>query len=382
MSGVGQDRRRHHVKEGRSASNFRRFPGRFAGNRGARPPPISASLSNSTFDMITPQMMEKAVGQEITIVRVIPPPEREPAAKRRCLPQLAASCPEDRPAHRSAATTTRLRCVRVIFSRYPTTSSAGLPVGEHNRRARRNAAATLSYITPDSAGRRTMSPLHESGRQKIDVQFWVTLHEVSGTTRQGAQTLLASRVRFEVRWTARPTNTAVPSADRLHGAGTESGNRGDWAIIPVPARRTDHHREMCPDQAGQLPEVHAPLPAEHGYARNSATARLRKRRDAVSAQSSTASRRASDRRNRRSMTGRRFAFLHARQTRPFYPPVYRRKPHRSHADGSTLSTDYRGWPLSSKGMRSAKKILDIAILRWPKPICATRLTNAGAQCRR
>jgi len=103
------------VKEGRHASNFRRFRrARFAGNRVAGAPRISTLRQN--FDLICSRspIDGKAVVQELTIVRVIPH-ERNPRATQVACHMAAWSEIGQRMAYCCATTA----WVRVIFSRYP-----------------------------------------------------------------------------------------------------------------------------------------------------------------------------------------------------------------------------------------------------------------------
>jgi hypothetical protein len=262
-----QDRRDIEVKDGRQRLEFQDVSARI------RPETVSLTAGdlsiveqNFDFDLLTPaKLMEKAVGKEVTIVRVNP-----------------ASGAETRETAQVLATNGGV--VLKIGQRIEVLRDDGLPVRvifdkvPENLRARPTLSvtvtaahagtrhATLSYLTPGLGWRADYVALYNEGEGKIDVQGWVTLSNSSGTTYDNAQTLLVAGSPSQVNGNGQQAGyyRAPPRRSTLQVAGTENGSRsrlGDFYLYPLAERTTIANLQT--KQVSFL-DVHG-VPAEHGY---------------------------------------------------------------------------------------------------------------------
>src|ERR1700704_1268619 len=171
-----QDRRDIEVKDGRQRIEFQEVSALI------RPETVSLSAAdigiveqNFDFDLLTPaKLMEKAVGQEITIVRV------NPATGAETREQAQVLATNGGVALKIGQRIEVLRDdglpVRVIFDKVPDNLRARptLSVTVVGSRAGVRPA-TLSYLTPGLGWRADYVALYNEGDSKIDVQGWVTL---------------------------------------------------------------------------------------------------------------------------------------------------------------------------------------------------------------
>jgi hypothetical protein len=258
-----QDRRDIEVKDGRQRIEFQDVSAQI------RPETVSLSAAdvsiveqNFDFDLLTPaKLMEKAVGQEVTIVRVNPATGAETREQAQVLATNGGVVLKI--GQRIEVLRDDGLPVRVIFAKVPDnlrarpTLSVSV-IGAHAGTKR----ATLSYLTPGLAWKADYVALYNESDSKIDVQGWVTLTNSSGTSYDNAQTLLVAgspsltgdsgNYRPNVR---RPT---------LQAPGTETGSRerlGDFYLYPLAERTTIANLQT--KQVSFL-DVHG-VPAEHGY---------------------------------------------------------------------------------------------------------------------
>jgi hypothetical protein len=225
---------------------------------------IAIIEQNFDFDLLTPaKLMEKAVGQDITIVRVNP----ATGAETREVAQVLA---------------TNGGVVLKIGQRIEVLRDDGLPVRvifdkvPDNLRARPTLSVTissphagtrpasLSYLSSGLGWQADYVALYDEEGGKIDVQGWVTLTNSSGTTYENAKTLLVAGSPGRIG--AAPQNAWRPPQPRssISQAGTESGSRerlGDYYLYPLAERTT-----IANSQTKQVSflDVHG-VPAEHGY---------------------------------------------------------------------------------------------------------------------
>lgn len=218
---------------------------------------------NFDFDLLTPaKLMEKAVGQQVTIVRVNTATGVETREQAQVLATNGGVVLKIGD-HIEVLRDDGLP-VRVIFAKVP-----------ENLRARPTLSvtvdsshpgphpATLSYLTPGLGWRADYVALYNEAEGKIDVQGWITLTNRSGTTYEEARTLLVAGAPSvsggeETVYRPRPPR---PTLDR---PGTESGNRerlGDYYLYPLGERTTIANLQT--KQVSFL-DVHD-VPAEHGY---------------------------------------------------------------------------------------------------------------------
>jgi hypothetical protein len=261
-----QDRRDIEVKGGRQRIEFQDVSAQI------RPETVSLTAAdisiveqNFDFDLLTPaKLMEKAVGQEITIVRVNPATGAETREQAQVLATNGGVVLKI--GQRIEVLRDDGLPVRVIFDKVPDNLRARptlsvTVIGGHAG----SRPATLSYLTPGLGWRADYVALFNEGDGKIDVQGWVTLTNSSGATYENAQTLLVAGSPAQVDGGARqPNYYRPPPRPTLQQAGTESGSRerlGDYYLYPLAERTTIANLQT--KQVSFL-DVHG-VPAEHGY---------------------------------------------------------------------------------------------------------------------
>src|SRR6202042_3394774 len=262
-----QDRRDIELKGGRQRLEFQDFSAEI------RPETVALSAAdisiveqNFDFDLLTPaKLMEKAVGQEVTIVRVNPATGAETREQAQVLATNGGVVLKIGQ-HIEVLRDDGLP-VRVIFNKVPDnlrarpTLSVSI-VGTHAGPKR----ATLSYLTPGLGWKADYVALYNESDSKIDVQGWVTLTNSSGTTYENAQTLLVAGTPqlAGTQLGGTPVRWRTPARGTIQQAGTESGNReqlGDFYLYPLAERTTIANQQT--KQVSFL-DVHG-VPAEHSY---------------------------------------------------------------------------------------------------------------------
>jgi hypothetical protein len=227
---------------------------------------ISIVEQNFDFDLLTPaKLMEKAVGQDVTLVRVNPANGAETREQAQVLATNGGVVLKIGD-HIEVLRDDGLPA-RVIFSKVPDNLRAqptlSITIGSQQAGTRQ---ATLSYLTPGLGWRADYVALYDERDSKIDVQGWVTLTNSSGATYGNAQTLLVAgaptvldgngNLTVEFRQRQQRPSLAQP--------GTESGSRerlGDYYLYPLAERTTIAN--MQTKQVSFL-DVHG-VPAVHGY---------------------------------------------------------------------------------------------------------------------
>jgi len=262
-----QDRRDIEVKGGRQRIEFQDVSAQI------RPETVSLTAAdigiveqNFDFDLLTPaKLMEKAVGQEITIVRVNPATGAETREKAEVLATNGGVVLKI--GQRIEVLRDDGLPVRVIFDKVPDNLRARptlsvTVIGGHAG----TRPAVLSYLTPGLGWKADYVALYNETDGKIDVQGWVTLTNSSGVTYDNAQTLLVAGTPTLVDGGGRSRNYYPAQQPRatLQQAGTESGSRerlGDYYLYPLAERTTIANLQT--KQVSFL-DVHE-VPAEHGY---------------------------------------------------------------------------------------------------------------------
>jgi hypothetical protein len=260
-----QDQRDIDIKGGRQRIEFQDVSAQI------RPETVSLAAAdigiveqNFDFDLLTPaKLMEKAVGKEVTIVRVNP----ATGAETRELAQVLAT--NGGVVLKIGQRIEVLRDdglpVRVIFDKVPDNLRARptlsvTVIGAHAGTRR----ATLSYLTPGLGWKSDYVALYNEAYGKIDVQGWVTLTNSSGTTYDNAQTLLVAGSPASADGGRPAVYRPQPRRGTLQEAGTESGSRerlGDFYLYPLGERTTIANLQT--KQVSFL-DVQG-VPAEHGY---------------------------------------------------------------------------------------------------------------------
>ena len=261
-----QDRRDIDVKEGRQRLEFQDVSAHI------RPETVSLTAGDLgiveqtfDFDLLTPaKLMEKAVGKEVTIVRVNPATGAETRETAQVLATNGGVVLKI--GQRIEVLRDDGLPVRVIFDKVPENLRARPTLSVTVNAARAGTRhATLSYLTPGLGWRADYVALYNETEGKIDVQGWVTLTNTSGTTYENAQTLLvAGSPSQQNRGGPQQNYYRPPQRSNVKTAGTETGNRarlGDFYLYPLAERTTIANAQT--KQVSFL-DVHG-VPAEHGY---------------------------------------------------------------------------------------------------------------------
>lgn len=199
---------------------------------------------NFDFDLLSPaKLMEKAVGQTVTIVRTNPATGAEAREQAKVLAVNGGVVLQI--GNRIEVLRDDGLPVRVIFDKVPPNLRARptLSVTVESGRAG-TRPASIRYLTPGLGWSANYVALFDRKAGKIDVQGWVTLTNSSGTTYTAAKTLLvagevstnANQPNYYPRRYNRPQQPAP-----LRRPGTEAANReqlGDHYLYPIAARTT------------------------------------------------------------------------------------------------------------------------------------------------
>lgn len=202
---------------------------------------------NFDYDLLSPQaLMQKAVGQTITIVRTNPANGAETREQAKVLAvnngvvlqiggRIEVLRDDGLP-------------VRVIFDRVPPNLRARptLSVTLDSERGG-SRPVTLSYLTPGLGWKADYVALFDEAKRQIDVQGWITLTNQTGTTFTNADTVLVAGEVAQVDGGQQRYNGGYqpPRPPRgpgnIRNPGTESADReqiGDFYLYPLKARTT------------------------------------------------------------------------------------------------------------------------------------------------
>src|ERR1700691_1785066 len=242
-----QDRREIEVGGGRQRIEFQDVSAQIRPETvSLTAPDISIVEQNFDYDLLTPaKLMEKAVGQDITIVRVNPANGAETREQARVLATNGGVVLKI--GQRIEVLRDDGLPVRVIFDKVPDNLRARPTLSVTVDSSRAGArTATLSYLTPGLGWRADYVALFNEADAKIDVQGWVTLTNSSGTNYDNAQTLLVAGSPLQsggggMGLGAGGVRRPMPRPQRptLQEAGTESGSReqlGDFYLYPLAER--------------------------------------------------------------------------------------------------------------------------------------------------
>lgn len=194
---------------------------------------VSVVEQNFDYDLLTPEkLMDKAVGQTVTVVR-LGPDGRETRETARVLANNNGTVVQIGDRVEVLGTTN----TRVIFPSIPAGLRArptlSVTIDSSTSGAR---PVTLNYLSTGLAWRADYVALFDEGAGKLDLQGWVTLGNTSGTTFTNANLLLvAGSAGGQNQRSYRPPS--VPG----NTMGTESANRerlGDFYVYPIAARTT------------------------------------------------------------------------------------------------------------------------------------------------
>ena len=214
---------------------------------------------NFDYDLLSPSaLMEKAVGQQITLLRTNPATGAE--TRERATVLAANGGVVLRIGDRIEVLRDDGLPVRVIFDSIPP-----------NLRARPTLSVTvetdhpgprpvaLSYLTSGIEWKSDYVALFDETAGKIDVQGWITLTNNTGTTFTNARTLLVAGDVGQVQQ-RRSYGPSTPNGNR---PGTESGGDqlGDLHVYPIEGRTT-----IANAQTKQVSFLNVSgVPAQKGY---------------------------------------------------------------------------------------------------------------------
>ncbi|WP_425334345.1 DUF4139 domain-containing protein [Pelagerythrobacter marensis] len=197
---------------------------------------------NFDFDLLTPaKLMEKAIGQTVTLVRTNPATGVE--TRERATVLSTAGGVVVRIGNRIEVLRDDGLPVRAVFDRVPPNLRARptLSVTVDSARAGTRPAA-IRYLTRGLDWSADYVSLYDEAKGTIDMQGWVTLTNDTGTTFHSADTLLVAG--NPGGGSGRP-GSRRPEPVRAPGGmvrpGTESAGRervGDFYLYPIDARTT------------------------------------------------------------------------------------------------------------------------------------------------
>ena len=242
-----EDRRQLNLPAGRSRQEFR--------DVSAQIEPATVSLSgrgigiveqNFDFDLLSPSaLMQKAVGQTVTIIRTNPGTGAETRERARILAVNGGVVMQI--GDRIEVLRDDGIPARVIFDQVPATLRAR-PTLSVTLTADGGGTrpVTLTYLTPGLAWAADYVALFDEANNRMDVQGWITLTNNSGTPYVNASTLLvagsvgSARGRYDEYGGGYPPPPPPPPGE-LRRAGTETAGRerlGDFYLYPLPERTT------------------------------------------------------------------------------------------------------------------------------------------------
>ena len=241
-----QDRRELSLPAGRSRQEFPDVSAQI------RPETVTLSGSglgvveqNFDFDLLSPAaLMQKAVGETITIVRTNPASGAE--TRERATVLSANNGVVLRIGNRIEVLRDDGIPTRVIFDKVPDNlrPRPTLSVTVEAARGGRQPV-TLTYLTPGLGWSADYVALFDEAAGKMDVQGWITLTNSSGTPFANANTLLvagavgqAGQQRYDRGYYPPPP---PPPPGAMRNPGTETAGRerlGDFYLYPLPERTT------------------------------------------------------------------------------------------------------------------------------------------------
>ena len=236
-----QDTRRMNLPGGRSKQEFPDVSAQIrAETVTLTGPGIGIVEQNFDYDLLTPaKLMEKAVGQTITLLRTNVATGAETRVRAKVLAANGGVVLQ------IGDTIEVLRDdglpVRVIFDQVPPNLRARPTLSVTLESKGGMTPTTLTYLTPGLGWTSDYVTLFDDAKQTIDVQGWVTLTNNTGTDYSNADVLLVAgnpnqgggRRSFQT-----PYN---PSTGTIDQAGTESNDRerlGDYYLYPLGERTT------------------------------------------------------------------------------------------------------------------------------------------------
>lgn len=243
-----QDRRELNLPSGRSRQEFPDVSARIrAETVTLTGTDLGIVEQNFDYDLLSPAaLMQKAVGETITIVRINPATGAETRERARVLAANGGVVLQI--GERIEVLRDDGLPVRVIFDKVPEglrprpTLSVTLTSPRGGRQP-----VTLTYLTPGLGWSADYVALFDEAKGTMDVQGWITLNNQSGTAYRDARVVLVAgavntQPSYSVRGRFVPPPPPPPAPDGpLRRAGTESADRerlGDFYLYPLAERTT------------------------------------------------------------------------------------------------------------------------------------------------
>ncbi len=231
-----QDTRRLNIPSGRSVQTFPGVSGQIrAETVGFNAANTGIVEQNFDYDLLSPaKLMEKAVGETVTIVRINPATGQERRERAKVLAANGGVVLQI--GSRIEVLRDDRLPTRVIFDKVPSNLRARPTLSVTLNSTRGGVRpAQLSYLTSGMGWKADYVALFDENAGRMDVQGWVTLTNNTGTTFDNAKTLLVAGTP-SVNGQRRNNNR-----NSIRRAGTESANReslGDFYLYPLAARTT------------------------------------------------------------------------------------------------------------------------------------------------
>ncbi len=193
---------------------------------------------NFDYDLLTPaKLMEKAVGQTVTLIRTNTATGAETRVRAKVLAANGGVVLQ------IGDTIEVLRDdglpVRVIFDKVPPNLRARPTLSVTVEATGGRTPATLTYLTPGLGWTSDYVTLFDDAKGTIDVQGWVTLTNSTGTDYTNANVLLVAGNPNQRG--GRQSEENGDDTGTIDEAGTESNDRerlGDFYLYPLAARTT------------------------------------------------------------------------------------------------------------------------------------------------
>jgi hypothetical protein len=195
---------------------------------------------NFDFDLLTPvKLMEKAIGQTVTLIRTNPATGVE--TQERATVLSAAGGVVVKIGDRIEVLRDDGLPVRAIFDRVPPNLRARptLSVTVQSERGG-TRPASLRYLTSGLGWSADYVALYDEAKGTTDMQGWVTLTNQTGTTFHDAETVLVAGSPVNASGTSDYRRPPSPPRGRF-APGTETASRerlGDFYLYPLPGRTT------------------------------------------------------------------------------------------------------------------------------------------------
>lgn len=203
-------------------------------------PGIGIVEQNFDYDLLTPaKLMEKAVGQTVTLIRTNPATGGEARVRAKVLAANGGVVLQ------IGDTIEVLRDdglpVRVIFDKVPPNLRARPTLSVTLEAKGGNVPTTLTYLTPSLGWKADYVALFDDAKNTIDVQGWVTLTNNSGTDYTNANVLLVAGDPNDSADYYNSRSIYNSGSSTIEQAGTESNDReqlGDYYLYPLAERTT------------------------------------------------------------------------------------------------------------------------------------------------